>query len=304
MPLARPSVEEAQPVPVHAGVAAPGDRDRLPSRVYPAGGRDLGLCAWHGGPEPHPRDLAAARIGQQGVIGARPQVRRGDRDDAVAGGHVLRRHGVGEAPAGRHDRQLRAGRSAVVADGQRVADRDAARSGGDERRRRDGCHAEGRDDRPVVGRPRPNRDRDAGAAGLPHHPARDRAAGRVQHPVDAVEHLGGAALGAARRPREAGHGQRIGVHLAEAVVEPRLGERPADGPAHRVADVRPVQRDAVRPVQIRGRVEVAGQEDGNARRGDRGQGVQSCGRTQESRTDRSRRSTWPRPAPSRTRYGP
>ena len=79
-------------------------------------------------------------------------------------------------------------------------------------------------------------------------------------------HLVRVALRAPGRPGEARYGDRVGVELAVGVAEARGGEHAADGPVDRVAHFAPERGDRGRPVEVRGRVEVARQEGRDALR--------------------------------------
>ena len=115
-------------------------------------------------------------------------------------------------------------------------------------------------------------------SGPPRSPTRSLATvasrARGQHPVDAVVHLAPDRLRAARRPGEAGHGDRIRMHLAVGVAEARVRVGPADGPVEGERDLRAHGGDRGRPVEVRGRVEVPGQEDGNPLRDEPRQDVE------------------------------
>ena len=105
-------------------------------------------------------------------------------------------------------------------------------------------------------------------AGLADEPAGDGGGrSRREHPVDPVEDVVGAPLRATRGPGEAGVGDRVRVHRAVGVDEAGVRERRAGRPADGVGHVRPGVRDGRGPVEVRGAVEVAGEEDRDPARG-------------------------------------
>ncbi len=115
----------------------------------------------------------------------------------------------------------------------------------------------------MVGRPRVDRHRDVGRAGRPGDPAVEHLhAARGLDVVDPVDDLVAAQAREriAERPRDPGVRDRVGVDDAIAVLEARGGERAAHRPRDRVAQAVAGPDGRRRPVEVRRRVEVAGQE--------------------------------------------
>ena len=84
---------------------------------------------------------------------------------------------------------------------------------------------------------------------------------RVDH-VDPVDRRAGRQARERRAvgPRDALRRHRVGMDRAVRVLEPRRGDRLGHRPRHRVADLVAQPDGRGRPVEVRGRVEVAGQQ--------------------------------------------
>ena len=127
----------------------------------------------------------------------------------------------------------------------------------------------------MVGRIRVDGDVHVRPAALTDEVARNRArSAGGEDPVDAVVDLPADRFGPAGSPGEPGHRDRIRVHLAVGVPEARVRIGPAHRPVEGERDLRPDGGDGRRPIEMRRRVEVPGQEDGDPVRGERGQGVE------------------------------
>ena len=153
---------------------------------------------------------------------------------------------------------------------------DPARGHRRERGEVGGLHAEGGDHAAVIRRIRVPLDVHVGPSGLADQLRRDRL-GRTldEHPIDPIVDLVGHRLqGAGRRPGEAGHGDGIGVDLAVRVAEARVGESRRDRPRDRIPHLLTDGVDRGGPVEVRGRVEVAGEEHGHAVVGKAGEHVE------------------------------
>jgi hypothetical protein len=119
----------------------------------------------------------------------------------------------------------------------------------------------------VVGRVRVDRDGHVARARRPDDPAVEHLhAGRRLDQVDPVDDLVGRdpRERIAERPRDAGHRNRVGIDGAVGVAEARTLHRLGHRPGDRVADVGAHGVGRRRPVQVRRRVEVAGDERGDA----------------------------------------
>ena len=211
-------------------------------------------------------------VEQDDLVGAAAQPGRLERQRPVLGAGGLLGHRVVASARARAPR-ARPAPVRVEDDGEAAADRQAARLGRDERRRLAGPDA------------RRSRRRRGGRSGTarrrcrrPGRRARRRSRSRPPGPGPAASTQSmrsctsfGIGLEPARRPREPGHGDRVGMHLAVGVAEARVRERVAHRPVERERHVGADGADRRRPVEVRRRVEVPGQEDGDPPRGQLGQ---------------------------------
>ena len=190
------------------------------------------------------------------------------------------------------------------ADAKVLTHEDPARSHRRERREVGGLHAEGGDHAAVIvgyG------SRSMSTSGPPASPTSSvrpsrRGPSRAPNRSDRGPRRG-PTPGAGRRPGEAGHGERIGMDLAIRVAEARPRREPPRPASNRIPHLLTDGVDRGGPVEVRGRVEVAGEEHGHAVVGKPGS-TSSCCWIAGRRVIRSSSTPRARGSPSRTQYGP
>jgi hypothetical protein len=117
----------------------------------------------------------------------------------------------------------------------------------------------------VIGGPGHNDDIDVGIVRLPHDLSFHRLGGDRIEIVDAIVGLLRAheRIGIAGRPGKAGLGDRVRMDRAIGIDEAVVGQQFALRPDHRIFHRLPRIGDILGPVEVRGRIEIAGKNGRN-----------------------------------------